>query len=306
MTTFRITPKGQFSLEASTRFLEGFAPAAFDGAQAPGHLHLAFSVEGSWEDTVGVCVRKTDKFVIGEIFGDAPRDAVRQQIARILSLNVDGSEFQAVGERDLVVGRLQRSYPGLRPVLFWSPYEPQPGRSSVIASAFCRPRASSSACPRDWVRKSTFTDSDYIASLLHSDSASIDGFPGLFERKIEQLHVVARAALEGQLNATQLRSRPRAEALAELKHLPASATFRRTDSRARRRRPRPLLSQGATFEPGDADAYGFEAIPSVERLASIERMAPLPILGERALPYRARGSNLRDIRRQGMRRPLAA
>ncbi|MGI8941005.1 MAG: hypothetical protein ACR2H7_03790 [Actinomycetota bacterium] len=51
MTTFRITPKGQFSLEASTRFLEGFAPAAFDGAQAPGHLHLAFSVEGSWEDT---------------------------------------------------------------------------------------------------------------------------------------------------------------------------------------------------------------------------------------------------------------
>jgi hypothetical protein len=45
MTTFRITPKGQFSLEASTRFLEGFAPAAFDGAQAPGHFHLAFSVE---------------------------------------------------------------------------------------------------------------------------------------------------------------------------------------------------------------------------------------------------------------------
>jgi len=123
MTTFRITPKGQFSLEASTRFLEGFAPAAFDGAQAPGHLHLAFSVEGSWEDTVGVCVRKTDKFVIGEIFGDAPRDAVRQPIARILSLDVDGSDFQAVGERDLVVGRLQHTYPGLRPVLFWSPYE---------------------------------------------------------------------------------------------------------------------------------------------------------------------------------------
>ena len=40
-----------------------------------------------------------------------------------MSLDVDGSGFPAVGERDPVVGELQRRYPGLRPVGFWSPYE---------------------------------------------------------------------------------------------------------------------------------------------------------------------------------------
>jgi DNA-3-methyladenine glycosylase II len=40
-----------------------------------------------------------------------------------LSLDVDGSGFPAVGERDPVVAGLQRRYPGLRPVAFWSPYE---------------------------------------------------------------------------------------------------------------------------------------------------------------------------------------
>ena len=49
--------------------------------------------------------------------------AVRAQVERILSLDVDGSGFPAVGERDPVVGRLQQRYPGLRPIGFWSPYE---------------------------------------------------------------------------------------------------------------------------------------------------------------------------------------
>src|SRR5438309_2139053 len=48
---------------------------------------------------------------------------VRPQVERILSLDVDGSGFPAVGERDPVVGEVQRQYPGLRPVGFWSPYE---------------------------------------------------------------------------------------------------------------------------------------------------------------------------------------
>ena len=44
-------------------------------------------------------------------------------LTRIFSLDVDGSGFHDVGERDPVLGRLQTLYPGLRPVLFWSPYE---------------------------------------------------------------------------------------------------------------------------------------------------------------------------------------
>ncbi len=71
----------------------------------------------------GVCIRAQGGGVIGEAVGDADPGAVRARFARILSLDVDGSDFPAVGERDSVVGRLQARYPGLRPVLFYSPYE---------------------------------------------------------------------------------------------------------------------------------------------------------------------------------------
>jgi 3-methyladenine DNA glycosylase/8-oxoguanine DNA glycosylase len=126
-TDFTLVPRGPFSLAASTRFLEGFASAAYDGetveAGADAHLDLAFPVEGDWR-TVGVRVRQAgDGTVAAEVVGDADRDAVRAQVARILSLDVDGSGFPLLAERDPVVGRLQRRYPGLRPVTFWSPYE---------------------------------------------------------------------------------------------------------------------------------------------------------------------------------------
>jgi DNA-3-methyladenine glycosylase II len=49
--------------------------------------------------------------------------AIRDQVARILSLDVDGSGFAAVGRADPVVAGLQRRYPRLWPVSFWSPYE---------------------------------------------------------------------------------------------------------------------------------------------------------------------------------------
>ena len=45
----------------------------------------------------------------------------RTKKTRILSLDHSGSEFEQVGERDPVIGRLQARFPGLRPVLFNSP-----------------------------------------------------------------------------------------------------------------------------------------------------------------------------------------
>ena len=126
METFTLAPRGPFSLAASTRFLEGFTPASYGGS-ADDVLKLAFPVEGSWQ-TVGVRVRQDPAGVTAEIASpEAPSPGlvaeVRPQVERILSLDVDGSGFPAVGERDPVVGEVQRRYPGLRPVGFWSPYE---------------------------------------------------------------------------------------------------------------------------------------------------------------------------------------
>ncbi len=126
MKTFTLVPRGPFSLAASIKFLEGFTPASYRG-RADDVLELAFGVEGSWQ-TVGVRVRQDPVGVTAEIVSpEAPSPGlaaeVRPQVERILSLDVDGSGFPAVGERDPVVGEVQRRYPGLRPVGFWSPYE---------------------------------------------------------------------------------------------------------------------------------------------------------------------------------------
>jgi hypothetical protein len=61
--------------------------------------------------------------VVGEVLGGADPGGVRDQVARILSLDVDGTGFPEVGVRDPVVGGLQARWPGLRPVGFFSPYE---------------------------------------------------------------------------------------------------------------------------------------------------------------------------------------
>jgi DNA-3-methyladenine glycosylase II len=269
MTTFRITPKGPFSLEASTRFLEGFAPASYKASHAAGHLHLAFSVEGSW-DTVGVCVRQTDKSVIGEVFGDVNRDSVRRQVARLLSLDVDGSGFAAVGRRDPVVGRLQHSYSGLRPVLFWSPYEA--AAWTIIGHGI---RISQAAAIKQRMAERRGEKVDVHDERLHAFPApqrlvSIRSFRGLFGLKIEQLHEIARAALDGRLDAERLRSRPPEEALSELKRLPGIGDFSAELILVRGAGdPDHFPRKEKRLQRVMADAYGFDAIPPIDVLTEI-------------------------------------
>jgi DNA-3-methyladenine glycosylase II len=126
MGTFILAARGPFSLAASIRFLEGFTPATSTAA-AGQSLDMAFPVEGTWQ-TAGVRVREHAGGAECEVVSPLAPDrelltALRAQVARILSLDVDGSGFPAVGERDPVIAGLQRRYPGLRPVGFWSPYE---------------------------------------------------------------------------------------------------------------------------------------------------------------------------------------
>src|SRR5205085_1133386 len=53
----------------------------------------------------------------------ADAERVIAQAARVVSLDHDGTGYAALGERDPVIGRLQRTSGYLRPVLFHSPYE---------------------------------------------------------------------------------------------------------------------------------------------------------------------------------------
>src|SRR6266498_2253814 len=280
MTDFTLTPVGPFSLAASIRFLEGVAPAAYNGEEVdPGldaHLDLAFPVEGDWR-TVGVRVRQADDgTVVAEVVGDADQDAVRAQVTRILSLDVDGSGFPLVAERDPVVGRLQRRYPGLRPVTFWSPYEA--AAWTVIGQ---RIRITQAAALKARIAEQLGEPVELHGRRLAAFPAparlaQLDGFPGLFGRKVEWLRGVGEWALLGRLDTTRLRSLPRERALAELQALPGVGPFA----------AELILLRGA----GDPDgfpanerrvqramvrAYGLEAQPAPELLHAIaERWRP--------------------------------
>src|SRR5215211_7370823 len=223
MTSFELVPKGPFSLAASRVFLEGFAPAAYRGAEE-GHLHLAFVPDGE-EAAAGVCLRQPDGVVVGEVFGEADPEAARDQVARMLSLDVDGSGFPEVGRRDPVVGELQERWPGLRPVGFCSPYE-------AAAWALIGHRIQMVQAARI---KARMAEALGEAVDIHGDTrhafpgparlAGLEGFRGLFARKVENLRALGEAAMEGRLDGARLRGLPREQALKELKQLPGIGDF---------------------------------------------------------------------------------
>jgi len=228
-----MVPRGPFSLAASIRFLEGFTPAAYAGPEGPGPgdavLELAFPMEGSWQ-TVGVRVRQDAGDVTAEIVspsGAGPELAaeLRPQMERILSLDVDGSGFAAVGERDPVVGKIQQRYPGLRPVGFWSPYEA--AAWTIIGH---RIRITQAAAVKARMSERLGEPVSFGGRVVHAFPspvrlAGLDTFPGLAGRKPEWLRSLAQAALEGHLDTARLRAMPQEEAMADLKKLPGIGDF---------------------------------------------------------------------------------
>lgn len=221
--SFEIKPDGPYSFPESIRFLEGFAPAAYEGEGAD-HLRLAFVADGG-EDVAGVLVRSEGKVVTGDVYGGVDPEVVKAQVARILSLDVDGTGFPEVGERDPVVGKLQQLYPGLRPVCFYSPYEAAAWaiighRIRIVQAAKVKSHMAEELGPVieiDGEPERAFPGPSRLADL--------EDFPGLFGRKAEYLRALGEATAEGWLDAAYLRSLSAEEALAGLKKLPGIGDF---------------------------------------------------------------------------------
>lgn len=210
LTRHVITPRGAFSLAASVRFLEGFTPLQRESGPAPTSatdmLRLAMTVEGSWEP-VGVCTRQNpDGTVIVTHTDCADPEGVRDQVTRMLSLDVDASRLPAVADSDPRVGELVSSFPGLRPVLFASPYE-----AAAWAILSQRVRMSQGAAIRRAV-------CERFGATVEVDGRSMPtfpgprvlrdwpGLPGLPDVKVERLRGLADAVLAGALKAAELRS----------------------------------------------------------------------------------------------------
>ncbi len=267
--TFELTPRGPYSFAASLEFLEGFAPAAYRGSGHGGHLHLAFVADGG-EEAAGVCVRDEGGALVGEVFGAANPAAARAQVERILSLDVDGAGFPDIGRRDPVVGRLQARYPGLRPVNFYSPYEA--GAWAIIAG---RIRITQAARLKERMARELGPAVEVHGETLHAFPGParlrrLDGFQGLFGRKVEWLRALAEATTAGRLDAARLRALPTEQALAELRALPGIGPFGSEHILLRGAgEPDYLPWREPRVPKAFATAYGLPAIPAPEEMGRI-------------------------------------
>jgi DNA-3-methyladenine glycosylase II len=156
------------------------------------------------------------------VHGDArPADAeVEAQVRRIRSLDQPAAPWLAVGVRDPVIGGLQATFPGLRPVLFHSPYEAAAWSILALRRHRSQPAAIRTRFAQaHWARFDL--DGHQLAAFpLPAQLLEITSFPGLDATRISRLRAVARAALSGRLDPGRLRAMDAGDALREIQAIP--------------------------------------------------------------------------------------
>lgn len=213
-----ITPDGTFSLAAAASF--GFGPNTGRPKPDGDSMTLAFVADDLAHHAAAILHQDADGALRTRIFGEADPDLVLAQVRRILSLDHSGTEWAAVGRRDPVIGRLQSEHPGLRPVLFHSPYEA--AAWAVLSQR--RHHAQATAVRRRLSaahgRVFRLPSGDVEAFPLPEDLLRVSTFQSLEPQRIDRLHAVARAALDGLLDPARLLALEPAAALADLQRLP--------------------------------------------------------------------------------------
>jgi DNA-3-methyladenine glycosylase II len=219
--TFTIVPSGPFSLAEAIAFGFGQRDAA-----AGDIMRLAFCLDG-YQHQVGVEVRQDQAGVHGTVYrpGGTDVDAVRRQVARVLSLDYDAAGFLQAGERDPVLGSVQAAAPGLRPPLFYSPYE-----AAAWAVLSVRRPPKQMAAVRERLSRAhgavfELAGEQLAALPAPAQMLQVGSFPGIAADRIERLHGVARAAQEGRLDAAHLLGLGPGEAMVRLREIPGIGPF---------------------------------------------------------------------------------
>jgi DNA-3-methyladenine glycosylase II len=207
---------GPYDLARQSEFFGGWVRAAGQG------IVMAFPVEG-WKHSAAVVLRQRGGKIEGEVYGGS--DAAWSQALAVLSLDADGTGYPAVGERDPVIGALQREHAFLRPVLFHSPYE--------AACAFIighRLRIAQGRAIRARMARDHGEAFEVAGTTVHAFPApqrlrELTTVPGVNDEKIARLHGVADAAMDGLLDRSRLRAMPAGDAQAEVRNLRGVGAF---------------------------------------------------------------------------------
>lgn len=208
---------GPFSLAAAAGF--GFGPNTGRPFPERDVMRLAFVADDLRHHIGAATSQRSDGSLAVEFSGDGDLAAAQAQVRRILSVDVDPAGWLVAGKADPVLGRLQEVHPGLRPVLFYSPYEA--AAWAMLAQRRHRTQATGVRRRLSQAAGVTF----YLAGQpesafpLPERLLEIDSFPGIDETRLARLHGVARAALDGQLDADVLACAPAGQVMKELKRI---------------------------------------------------------------------------------------
>jgi DNA-3-methyladenine glycosylase II len=213
-TTFEFEAPYRFLLSAAAEFYAGFTPMGGAAQAGGGRLKLGLLLDGSFTP---VCVTLTQTGTRLQALLDGSDDVarVRSQLGRMLGLDADGRAWAQVGERDPVLGALQRQTPGFFTAGFPSPYEA--GVQGVLSH---RSSIAQGAALKRRLAQAHGTVLGGLAILpTPVQLLELREFPGLAAPKVNVLHGLARAALDGALDARRLRAMPIAQALESLQTL---------------------------------------------------------------------------------------
>jgi DNA-3-methyladenine glycosylase II len=213
-----ITPDGPFSLAAAASF--GFGPNTGRPRPDGDTMSLAFVADDLVHHAAVLVTEAADGVLHCRLFGDADPELVLNQVRRVLSLDHSGTAWVAVGQGDPVIGRLQNELPGLRPVLFHSPYEA--AAWSILSQRRHRTQATAVRRRLSQAHGRIFTlpNGDLEAFPTPAELLAVNVFPSLEPQRIDRLHAVARAALDGLLDPGRLLAMAPEAALAALQELP--------------------------------------------------------------------------------------
>jgi DNA-3-methyladenine glycosylase II len=223
-STFALTPSGPFSWEAACDVVAHFSPISRHWAGSGDPLRLAFPLDGTFEP-VAVALRWDGARLTGEVAGTGDVAAVSRQVARIFSLDHDGTGFPELGRRDPALTPILAAFPGLRPVSFTSPYE---CAAWAILSARISMRQAASIQDRLIAAHGTRLEvggGEAWAFPAPQRLAGLTEFAGLSAVKVERLRAVAAAALDGLLDAERLRELGPVDGPASVRTIPGIGPF---------------------------------------------------------------------------------
>jgi DNA-3-methyladenine glycosylase II len=215
----RMPVDGPFSLAAAAAF--GFGPNTGRNYLADDAvMRLAFVTDDLRHQAGAVIRQEPGGGLVADVSGTGDVAATARQLRRILSVDRPADGWIAAGHRDPVLGRLQAEHPGLRPVLFHSPYE-----AAAWAMMSQRRHRSQAAALRRRLSEALGQSFELDGQIeyafpLPDRLLGLETFPGLEPQRIERLHGVAERALAGDLDPEMLASMETDQAMTALRTIP--------------------------------------------------------------------------------------